>query len=237
MCCAVTLRQVAASKRVELTDAAATHRAGLVLRASMKARSSTKGPVEYATSAGYTIEQVLRDIGGEEVPALLYVAITGESSLDHENRVEWAWNRAVLLAAGVFFAMTNRATAKQVAISMYLRAYKAPMMATNLLASAGNAISHRLAREIENGLARRKELDVWTTLAELYRMYGDDLGVAFSSDNCDYLLSGTMDGRQISWINVEVRCWRRSGEPIDVTVLGPSIQTVRTTLSHCAARA
>lgn len=169
------------------------------------------------TSAGLSTEKIINQIGGELLPTFLYAIATGAeftgNPVDDIVKKSWEFNRSVMLSADVFMMVTGCLTVKHTGLAGYLRSFSVPQKVTDTLWKFGHTARHRHAREIENGIASRLDLGAEAEIRELANRY-DDLQADGAADNCDHIIRGSATGTEYSHVNIEIRLYRRGGEPI-----------------------
>jgi len=151
---------------------------------------------------------------------ILFFRQRGNLHLDlpvsHEDRVKIpVYNRAVNLAADLQFTMTGEPTPKHVGVAMACRSVSVPNGVIDLLHGLGVSITADLARRIENGIAHDETMTHLAEIKRYLKKYGVDLVIDVTGDNCDHLVKGSPDGKQFSYLQIEIRLSLRGGGKID----------------------
>jgi len=141
------------------------------------------------------------------------------------------WLLAVVHAAHLSYSVTRQYTPLQVGLASFMRANKVPQRVTDALNRFGMTATHRHARELENAVAADGRFAALAILQQYVDVYGQDLQIFCSYDNCDHAVMGALGatGLQFSHVNGEITTHRKSGLP--TTLIGAAAQTVRSRMS------
>ena len=220
-------------KAADVTTEVAMSRAALELRGSFGSMMRSKrDAARMETSAALTLEKM-----EERVPKcavnLMFQVLTGKhhSELVATDPTPPEWLLAVVHAAHLSYSVTRQYTPLQVGLASFMRANKVPQRVTDALNRFGMTATHRHARELENAVAADGRFAALAILQQYVDVYGQDLQIFCSYDNCDHAVMGALGatGLQFSHVNGEITIYRKSGLPI--TLIGAAAQTVRSRIS------
>ena len=220
---------VSAAKRVEMPMPAMVSRVARGVRDEIERRTIVKGAKRHVTSSGISSVKMSESVEVPTLVDLLYTVLCGKLHLDlpasHAERVkDPAYNRAVSLAADVQYMLTGQPTPKHVGVAMACRSVSVPNGLIDLLHGLGVSVQADLARRIENGIAHDETMTHFAEIRRYLLVYGLDLVISVTGDNCDHLVKGSPDGKQFSYLQIEIRLSLRGGGRIDY--IPPPTETV-----------